>query len=146
MFWFTTVARYLLAVLAALLLSIIISFLAMLLFSRAGDDSPVLGLFWYFVFLGVGSLLIPLSLGTTAEIVQRRVFARSFRWSCALFRSLLALPIGVGPLYAAWYVIPYIESRRPTHWVEKEFLYCVLSGTFAYFALRVRGAVETQDP
>jgi hypothetical protein len=56
----------------------------------------------------------------------------------------MALPIAMGPLYAAVYVIPYIESRRATHWVEKGFLYCVLSGAFAYFALRIRKGSETR--
>jgi hypothetical protein len=128
MLWLTTAARYLLGVFAALLSSVVVSFFTVLLFSGTGDDSLAAGFALFFVFLGVGSLLVPLSLGTTGELVQCRVLVQSFSWPNALFRSLLALPIVVGPLYAVVRVFPYVENRRPTHWVGKVVSCCALSG------------------
>jgi hypothetical protein len=35
-------------------------------------------------------------------------------------------------------VAPFVESRRPAHWVEKEILAYALSAASAYIALRIR--------
>jgi hypothetical protein len=128
-------------VLAAFLLSIIVSFLTLRLFDAPGDETysqAAFGILWSFVFVVEASRIIPLSLGVTAELVERKVHGWSFRLSKALLRFLIALPIGVAPLYAAVFVIPYIESYRPADWIEKEVLLCSLSGVFAYLALRIR--------
>jgi hypothetical protein len=59
--------------LAALFLSIIISFLTIQLFIPA-DENPVIGgLFWLFALLVEGTLLVPLNVAITAELVERRV-------------------------------------------------------------------------
>jgi hypothetical protein len=118
LFWLTTVARYVLSGFVAFLLSIAISFAVILPFAK--DSSPGVGFLWFMLLIPVATLLIPLSLGTTAELIQRKVLSRRFKWANALFRSLVALPIAVGPVYAATSVFPYVESRRPTHWVEKK--------------------------
>lgn len=137
LFWLATVARYLLAAFVALLLSIVISILATLPFAR-GDDDLGIGFLWILIFASIASLCLPLCLGVTAELIQRNVLARRFTWSKALLRSLMALPIAVGPAYAALSVAPFVESRRPTHWVEKEILLYALSAATAYIALRIR--------
>ena len=136
LFWLTTIARYVLSGFAAFLLSIAISFAVILPFAK--DDSPGLGFLWFMVLIPAASLLIPLSLGTTAELIQREVLSRRFTWANALLRSLAALPIAVGPVYTATSVFPYVGSRRPTHWVEKEIFLYGLSAVFAYFALRIK--------
>jgi Tfp pilus assembly protein PilF len=56
-------------------------------------------------------------------------------WSQALLRSLMALPIAAGPVYGATL---YFESRRPTHWAQKEILLYGLCAVCAFFALRIR--------
>jgi hypothetical protein len=132
-FWLATVVRYLLAAFVALLLSMVISVLATLPFAQPDDDLGI-GFLWGSIFALVASLFLPLCLGITAELIQRRVLARRFAWSKALLRSLMALPIAVGPAYVA----VFVGSRRPTHWVEKEILFYGLSVTSAYIALRIR--------
>ena len=137
LFWVTTIARYLLAGFVALALSIVISFLITLPFGQA-DSPKALGLLWIIVFLPVTGLLIPLCLGVSAELIERKVAVRRFEWPKALLRSLLALPIAVGPAYAFVCVFPYVESHRPTNWVGKEIFLYSLSCVFAYFALRIK--------
>jgi hypothetical protein len=96
----------------------------------AGDDSPGLGILWFLVFVAEASLLIPLSLGIAAEVIERRAQLRRFQWPRVFLRFLLPPPIVVGSLCTAVWIMPYIQSRRPTHWVEKDiFLFC-LSGVF----------------
>ena len=135
-FWVTASVRYILAVCGALLLSIAFSFLSVL--PWADNDSPATGMLWGLVLWVEACLIIPASLGITAELIDRKVHVRRFRWSGAFFRFLLALPICIGPLYASWGVAIYVENRRPTHWVIKEaVLYCI-SAVFAYLALRIK--------
>jgi hypothetical protein len=136
-FWVTTTVRYLLVACVAFLSSIVISFVATVPFAGEGDDLGI-GFLWFLIFVPFASLLIPLCLGITAELIQRSVSLRPFAWSKALLRSLIALPIAVGPVYAATSVAPYIRDRRPTHWPEKEILLFGVSAVFAYFALRIR--------
>jgi hypothetical protein len=132
-FWLATVGRYLLAAFAAVLLALVISFLATLFFANAGDDLGI-GFLWAIIFASVASLCLPLSLGITAELIQRKVLARRFMWSKALLRSLMALPIAVGPAYVA----VFVGSRRPSHWVEIEIPFYGLSAASAFMALRIR--------
>jgi hypothetical protein len=136
LFWLATVVRYLLAVFVALLLSMVVSVLATLLVAHPDDDLGIAFL-WILICAWVAILSVPLCLGIAAELIQRKVLARRFTWSKALLRSLLALPIAVGPLYAAVYV-SFVGSRRPTHWVGKEILLYGLSAASAYGALRIR--------
>jgi hypothetical protein len=77
-FWCITITRYLLAALAALFSSIVISFLAIQLFISADENPVVGGLSWLFALLAEGTLLVPLSLAITAELVERKVQARRY--------------------------------------------------------------------
>jgi hypothetical protein len=81
-----------LAGLASLFSSVLISFLTIQLFIPA-DENPVIGgFFWLFALLAEGTLLVPLSLAITAELVEREVQSRCFSWSNALRRFLVAIP------------------------------------------------------
>jgi hypothetical protein len=136
-FWFITIVWYLLAAFAAFFLSIVISFVTILPF-MAADETPVVGgLFWLFAFLAEVSLLVPLSLAITAELVEREVQARHFSWPKARKRFLVAIPIAIGPLYAALFVVMRVEESRPTHWFEIVVLLNCASAVFAYLALRI---------
>jgi hypothetical protein len=127
----------------AFLLAIALSFLSIMPFVPTGDDSPGLGFLWLLVFFAETSLLVPLSLGVTAELIERKVQGRSFEWLKALKRFLIAVPIATAPLYYCVYVWPFIESRRPAFWIWKEVLFCGISCAAAYFALRIRRIVRT---
>jgi hypothetical protein len=131
-FWLATVGRYLFSAFVALLLSLAISVLATLPFAQPNDDLGI-SFLWVSIFALVASLFLPLCLGITAELIQRKVLARRFSWSKALLRSLVALPIAVGPVYVA----VFVGSRRPAHWVEIEILFYSLSAASAYVALRI---------
>jgi hypothetical protein len=133
LFWVTTAVRYLLVASVAFLLSIAISIVAPMPFVREGD-----AFLRALIFVPLAFLLVAISLGTTAELIQRSVSLGSFTWSKALLRSLMALPIAVGPVYAATSAAAYTVSRRPAHWAEKDFLLYGVSAVFAYFALRIR--------
>jgi MFS family permease len=136
-FWCITITRYLLAGLAALFSSVVISFLTIQLFIPA-DENPVIGgLFWLFALLAEGTLLVPLSLAITAELVERKVQSRRFSWSNALRRFLIAIPMAIGPVYAVFTVMR-MEDRRPAHWFQMGILVNCVSAVFAYLALRIR--------
>jgi hypothetical protein len=132
-FWLATVRRYLLAAFAAVLLALVISFLATLLFANSGDELGI-GFLLAIIFASVARLCLPLSLGITAELIQRKVLARLFMWTQALLRSLMALPIAVGLAY----VTVFVGSRRPSHRVEIEIPFYALSAASAFMALRIR--------
>ena len=102
------------------------------------DGSPGLGILWFMVFLVEATLIIPLSLAATAELIERKVQKRPFGWSHVFTRLLMGLPIAVGPLYAVMGVHLYVETHRPAHWFIKEILLYCLSGVFAYRALRIK--------
>jgi hypothetical protein len=91
LFWLATVGRYSLAAFVALLLSIVISILATLPFTHPNDDLGIVS--FGFDFCSYASLCLPLCLGITAELIERKVLSRRFTRSKALLRSLLALPI-----------------------------------------------------
>ena len=136
-FWCITITRYLLAGLAALFSSIVISRLTIQLFIPA-DENPVIGgFFWLFTLLAEGTLLVPLSLAITAELVERKVQSRRFSWSKALRRFLVAIPMAIGPVYAV-FVVMTMEDRRPAHWFPMGILVNCVSAMFAYLALRIR--------
>jgi hypothetical protein len=131
-FWISTIARYLLAALVALAMSMAVSLAAAMLLAAPNDDLGI-GFLWVSILAIVASVLLPLCLGITAELIERKVMARLFTWSRALLRSLVALPIGFGPLYFLVFV-----GNRPTHWFENQILIFGLSVVSACFALRIR--------
>ncbi len=65
-FWLITIIRYVLAAFAALALSLVVSVLITIPFAQ--DDSPSIGILWFMLFVAVATLLVPLGLGTTAEL------------------------------------------------------------------------------
>jgi hypothetical protein len=131
-----TIIRYILAACAAFGLSFVVSILITVPFAQ--DDSPGNAILWFMVFLAMVTVLVPLGLGTTAELIQRKILLRSFQWSKALVRSLACLPILIAPLYAIMSRLPYTEDYRPAYWREKETFLYGLSVFFAYLALRIR--------
>jgi hypothetical protein len=137
LFWLKTMIYYVLAAITAFLCSILLSFLSVLPFGSAGDDSPVLGILWFFLLIGEGSLLVPLSLGITAEAVQKTADGRRFKWSRALLRFACAIPIAAGPVYLA-IVLMFREDARPHFWIYKEIFAWMVTVAFAYLALRIR--------
>ena len=138
LFWVRTITRYVLTAIAVFLSSIVLSFISILPFVSKDDDSPGTGILLILVIVLEASLLIPLSLAITAELIQRKIQVRRFQCSKALSRYLLSLPITIGPIYAAIWVAPYQESYRPTHYVLKEAFFYFVSGIFAFLALRIR--------
>jgi hypothetical protein len=136
-FWCLTITRYLLAALAGLFLSLLISFLTIQLFIPADENPVVGGLFWLYALLAEGTLLVPLSLAVTAELVERKVQSRRFSWSKARWRFLVAIPMAIGPVYAVFMWMS-MENRRPAHWFQMGVLVNCVSILFAYLALRIR--------
>jgi len=136
-FWFLTIVRYLLAGLAAFFLSIVISFATTITFVPVDENPVVGGLFWLFAFLAEVSLLVPLGLAISAELIDREVQARHFSWPKAQRRFLVALPMAIGPVYAILFVFMRAEESRPTHWLEKVVLLNCMSAVFAFLSLRI---------
>jgi hypothetical protein len=120
------------------LLSIVISILATLPFTHPNDDLGI-GFLWILIFVATASLCLPCALASPLNLSSARL-SRRFTWAKALLRSLSALPIPVGPAYAyaALSVAPFVENRRPVHWVKKEILAYALFAASAYVALRIR--------
>jgi len=137
MFCFITIVWYLLAASAAFFLSLVISFVTILSFIAADENPAVSGFFWLFTFLAEVSLLVPLSLAISAELIEREVQGRHFSWPKVRKRFLIALPIAIGPLYAVLFVIIRVEESRPTHWFGLAVLLNCASAAFAYIALRI---------
>lgn len=135
---FLTIAKYVLAVAVAIPSVILISFLSVLPFASGGG--PGAGILWFIVFVAEATLLIPISLGLTAEWIERRAQKRSFKWSRALGRSAGLLPAMLAPLYWMTSVAPFVDSRRPPHWVAKECILCLITVAFLYLSLRLRVA------
>jgi hypothetical protein len=129
--------RYLFTALAALFLSTVISFITISLFVSRDENPVVGGLFWLFALLAAGTLIVPLSLAITAELVEREIQPRHFSWANARKRFLLAMPIPIGPLYAVVFVLMRVADRRPRHWFEILVLLNCVSAVFAYLALRI---------
>jgi hypothetical protein len=78
LFWCLTITRYLLAALAALFLSMVISFFSIQLFIPADENPVVGGLFWLFALLAEGTLLVPLSLVEGRALDRSRTIQRDF--------------------------------------------------------------------
>jgi hypothetical protein len=147
LFWCVTILRYILVTIAAVFVSV---FGAALLISKVispNDDSPALGLLLFMLAVLFTCLLIPGGLGVTAELVERKVQTRQFRWVKALQRCLLAIPAMLGPAYAVLWILPMREDSRPAHWIPKLTALSCLSVAFAFRALRIkRGAMLPQQP
>jgi hypothetical protein len=94
-----TILRYVLVTLAAAFSATFIALCLLVFVISPHDDSPAMGILWFMLSWLLAALLIPVSLGVTAEIVERRFQSRRFRWLRAFVRSLLAIPIMLGPLY-----------------------------------------------
>jgi hypothetical protein len=136
-FWVKTVAFYIATALFGLLLSLIASY-GIVRGLAAADENPfLLGMWWSFLSVGVSSLLVPVGLGFAAELVQGKVLGCRFNWVRGLQRVLLALPMGVGPVYGWWVLIHREDARSAHSFAELVLLSCV-SAMFAYLALRVR--------
>lgn len=136
-FWVKTVALYIATALFGLLVSLIASVCIVRGFAAPDENSFLLGMWWSFLFAGVSSLLIPICLGFAAELVQDKVLGCRFNWMRGLQRVLLALPIGVGPVFAFWVLI-HREDARPAHWLAEMVLLGGVSAVFACLALHVR--------
>jgi MFS family permease len=135
-YWIISLAFYVLAVLVALVSTVVSSFLSVLPF--ASDDSPALGFLRGLIFLAEVCILFPLCIGITAELLERRRQQRRARWGNLLWRFPCALLILTGPLYAILFVFGTVEDHRPTLWPLKEVLWSSLSAVAAFFALRIR--------
>lgn len=137
LFWCVTIARYLLAAFVAIFVALVLSFVLLRVVVAAKDDSPAVGLVWFMLAVPLAGLLVPLTLGVTAEMIERKAWRRSFRWSRALFRCGLALPIVFGPIYTWLWVTPYLNSGRKPLWLLVSVALYSVSAGFAYFALRI---------
>ena len=137
LFWFKTIICYVLATITVAFFAIVLSLITMFFFTSPGDDSPALGLLWILVLVIEASLLIPLGLSITAELLQRSVKTGTSYWKNALRRFVYALPIAAGPTYFIVCVLPFREDARPQFWISKEIVACVVTAVSAYFALRI---------
>jgi hypothetical protein len=140
-FWVKTVVLYIATAVFGFLLSLVASFFVVRGFAAPGDDSPALGMLWILLFVAISGLLVPVCLGFTAELVQAKVLVCRFNWGRGLLRVVLALPIGVGPVYAWWVLLMRREEVRPAHWFAKVILLSSLSAVSAFLALRIRRQV-----
>ena len=125
---------------AAIFVSLSVAFISVRFLIAPKDDSPALGLLWLMLAVVLAGLFVPFGLGVTGEMVERKAQRRRFRWVKALSRSLLALPIVLGPVYTALWVTLWVESNRQSHWVVKQTILYFLSAMFAYLALRIKRA------
>ncbi len=133
-----TILRYALVTLAAVFSAIFIAFCLVAFVISPHDDSPAMGLLGFILSSLLAALLVPLSLGVTAEIVERRAQRRRFCWLGAFVRSLLAIPIMLGPLYGYWEVLSLRPDARDPFWAVKVTLLNCISAVFAVVALRIR--------
>jgi hypothetical protein len=137
-FWMKTVALYIATAIFGFLLSLVASLCVVRGFARPDDDSPALGMLWILLFVAASSLLVPVCLGFTAELVQDKVLVCRFNWMRGLLRVLLALPMAVAPAYAWWILLMRREDARPAHWFAKLILLSCLPAVSAYLALRIK--------
>lgn len=145
-FWVKTVAVYVATVIFVCLISLAVSLCLVRVWIgpfRPDEDSPALGMLLILLFVGFSSLFVPTCLGLVAELVQDRVLARRFSWLRGLLRSLLALPMAIGPVYA-WRVLALREDARPTHSLANLVLLICVSAVFAYLSLRIKRQRLTQ--
>jgi hypothetical protein len=82
-----------------MLMSLVVAFLFMSVVIAPGDDSPAIGLAWFMLAVPLAALLAPVGLGFTAGMIERKSQRRRFRWLKALCRSLLGIPIVLGPVH-----------------------------------------------
>ena len=132
-FWAKIVIRYFVAALSALLLAFAVSVVVTLSIIHEGDDLGS-GFLLVLIFVPLACLFISASLGITAELIQRKVSLRPFAWPKALLRTVIALPIAIGPLLN---LTGYLEDHRPMRWPVDHAILLVMCAIFAYFALRI---------
>lgn len=137
-FWCSTIIKYTLAATVAAVVSILGVFCLLAFVIAPHDDSPALGIAWFLFSPLLAALLVPLSLGFTAEIIERRVQRRSFRWLRASLRVLLSIPIMSGPIYAFLEVLPLRPDARSPYWPVKLAALSVISVLFGVLALWIK--------
>jgi MFS family permease len=137
LFWLMTIVRYLVAavVAAAVAASAVLGIFSLI---YPKNDSPILGVLWFMLSVLLAGLFVPVSLGFTGEIIERKVQRRPFRWGKAWLRSLLAIPIMFGPVYAFLSVQMFRPDARNPHWAVYLGLLSCVSVTFVAVALRIR--------
>ncbi len=140
-FWCVTIMRYVLATVAALLVSFLAAYVLMIEVLMPLADNPasgpdatdgITGFFYSAVF---ACLLVPITLGVTAEIIERTAQGRRFNWHKALFRSLLAVPIWCAPFHFLDFLV---GSSPRLHWVTNQAALNCVSAIFAFLALRIK--------
>jgi hypothetical protein len=124
--------------LAAAVVSILLVFCLLAFVIAPHDDSPALGIAWFIFSVLLAALLVPLSLGFTAELVERKAQRRPFRWLRAFLRVLLAIPIPFGPVYGYLQVLMRRPDARDPHWAVKLAALSCVSVLFAVLALRIK--------
>jgi hypothetical protein len=138
-FWCSTILRYVIATLVSAFVSILVVFCLLAFVVAPKDDSPALGIAWFMFSVLLACVLIPLGLGVTGEMIERGVQGRRFRGLGAFIRSLLAIPIMVGPIYCLYEVFLLRPDARDSLWAVKLTVLSLLSAFFAVRALRIRG-------
>ena len=115
-FGLTILGLYCAAAIVAVVLSAITSLFSISPWVQG--DSPAYALLWFAVFVGEGALLVPLCLSFTAELIERKVQKRSFRWAGVGIRFLPGLLMGIGPIFAV--MIWGVPGRRSPSWIAEE--------------------------
>lgn len=99
--WCITILRYVVATLVAVFISLFLAFEYIVRVIKPQDDSPGPAIACFMLAALLASVLIPVNLGLTAEMIERKVQGRRFKWLKALLRCGLSLPIFfLGPLYS----------------------------------------------
>jgi hypothetical protein len=137
-FWLAF-TRNLLVTLIVCALAMFLSFLTIQ--PLAKHDSSGLGILWFLVFFAEAAFMVIFTLALTEELVKRKARHHKFRWSKALRRYLIALPIAAVSLCASIFVLPYMEGFRTAYWpLIEAALYCLFV-VAAYFALSLERRV-----
>jgi hypothetical protein len=142
MFWCRTILKYALVGLGAIVISFLVVLCLLVFVIAPHDDSPALGIAWFMFSVLLAALLVPLSLGFTAEIVERGVQHRPFRWLRAFVRALLAVPITFAPVYGYFQVLMLRPDARDMHWAAKLMALSGLATLFGILALRIKRTTD----
>jgi hypothetical protein len=132
-FWCSTILRYVIATLVSAFVSILVVFCLLAFVIAPKDDSPALGIAWFMFSVLLACVLIPLGPGVTGEMIECGVQGRRFRGLGAFIRSLLAIPIMVGPIYCLYEVFLRRPDARDSLWAVKLTVLSLLSD-FLQFA------------
>jgi O-antigen/teichoic acid export membrane protein len=134
MFWLKLVLRSVLTAVAALSLTVVLSFVTVSLIVPHVDDSPGVGILWMFVLLIETMLLIPFSLALTAELVERKAQGRSFACLNLGRRLLVLVAAAVCLFFGLWL---WGSPQRPEYWCLFEILLCATFAPSVFFGLRI---------